>query len=149
MDAVEATVKAIRGRSTIHLPIVIAGAGPRMMGIAARHADEWNCGMMEAGRRKELLAALDRACEKAQRTVRRSALVTVLGGEPPSGDLARRYNWHLAFRGTSTSQLVDEIGELLSLGLDALYLSSLSPAGWESILGALQVLGSKAQGTPT
>ncbi len=141
VTAVEMTAQSVRDRCEGRVRVVVAGGGPRMIDIAARLGDEWNCGMMEAHRRSELIAILDRSCEHSQRQVTRSAAVIVLGGDPPSGDFADRYNLHLAFRGTSTNQLVEEIGALLESGFDILYLSAISPTGWESTLGALQQLG--------
>ena len=138
--AVEATAVAVRERTGGRVPVVIAGGGPRMMRIVATHGDEWNCGMMEAHRRAELLDVLDHACEESGRAVRRSVLVTVLGGEPPDDDLARRYNWHLAFRGTTADQLVDEIGGLVAMGFDSVYFSALTPIAWQSTLGAMNAL---------
>lgn len=48
------------------LPILVGGKGPRMLGVAARHADEWNMWSLPpelAAKRAEL----DRACEANDR----------------------------------------------------------------------------------
>jgi alkanesulfonate monooxygenase SsuD/methylene tetrahydromethanopterin reductase-like flavin-dependent oxidoreductase (luciferase family) len=63
-----------------HLPLLIGGQGDRMLGLVARHADEWN---LWAG--PELLRerglVLDRRCDEIGRdpgTIRRSAQAAVL-----------------------------------------------------------------------
>jgi F420-dependent oxidoreductase-like protein len=62
------------------LPILVGAKGDRMLGIAARHADEWNAwGLPE--HIAERSAALDRACEAAGRDpgeIARSAQALVM-----------------------------------------------------------------------
>ncbi len=48
------------------LPILIGGSGDRMMGVVARHADEWNM-WSSPERFAERSAALDAACSKIDR----------------------------------------------------------------------------------
>jgi alkanesulfonate monooxygenase SsuD/methylene tetrahydromethanopterin reductase-like flavin-dependent oxidoreductase (luciferase family) len=56
------------------LPLLVGGKGDRMLGLVARHADEWNMwGLPET--LAERAAVLDRHCEKQDRdpaTIRRS-----------------------------------------------------------------------------
>jgi len=141
VETVAATVRAHCAANGSEVALVIAGGGARMLDVAARHGDEWNCGMRFADRRVDRLAALDQACVKTGRTVRRSAFVSVLGGEPPDGDAARRYNLHLALRGTSTERLVEEIAEVAAEGFDAVYVGARTSLAWDATLGALQSFG--------
>jgi alkanesulfonate monooxygenase SsuD/methylene tetrahydromethanopterin reductase-like flavin-dependent oxidoreductase (luciferase family) len=75
------------------LPILVGAKGDRMLGIAARHADEWNAwGMPD--HIAERSAALDRACEAAGRDpgdIARSAqaLVIFTEDEAQADELAR------------------------------------------------------------
>jgi alkanesulfonate monooxygenase SsuD/methylene tetrahydromethanopterin reductase-like flavin-dependent oxidoreductase (luciferase family) len=75
-------------------PILVgaSNAGPRMLGLSARYADEWNTWFSSTGNTIEgllpLLAKVDEACEAAGRdpkTLRRSAAVIVeVGPHEPS-----------------------------------------------------------------
>ncbi|MET0726999.1 MAG: TIGR03560 family F420-dependent LLM class oxidoreductase [Acidimicrobiales bacterium] len=61
------------------LPLLIGGKGDRMMGVVARHADEWNMWGL-AGTIAERSAVLERRCEAVGRdpgTIRRSAQALV------------------------------------------------------------------------
>src|SRR5688500_7417910 len=61
------------------LPILIGGKGNRMMGVVARHADEWNMWGL-AGDIAERTAVLERRCEAVGRdpaTIKRSAQALV------------------------------------------------------------------------
>jgi F420-dependent oxidoreductase-like protein len=67
------------------IPLVIGGKGPKLLEIAARYADEWNCGGSQkpAGVR-ERTVALEAACRKVGRnpaTIRRSWMGGILIGE--------------------------------------------------------------------
>lgn len=72
-------------KPTGDLPIVVGSARPRMLGIAARFADEWNCwGNPE--RIAGIVPLLDQACERAGRdpsTVRRSVQAMVVFADTP------------------------------------------------------------------
>jgi alkanesulfonate monooxygenase SsuD/methylene tetrahydromethanopterin reductase-like flavin-dependent oxidoreductase (luciferase family) len=71
------------------VPLLVGGKGDRMLGLVARHADEWNMwGLPEAI--AERSAVLDRQCEKADRdpgTVARSCQAVWFLDE--DGDAAR------------------------------------------------------------
>ena len=63
------------------LPILVGGKGDRMLGVVARHADEWNM-WSDPAQFAERSAVLDQRCERAGRdpaTIRRSsqALISV------------------------------------------------------------------------
>lgn len=137
VDLVAATAAAIADRAP-SLPIVIAGGAPRMLNLAATRAAEWNCGQKFADRRREVLEALARACDQAGRAVRRSVLVSVLGAPAaPDGEMARRYNLHLALRGRTGDELANEVAAVHAEGFDEIYLAARTPRAWESILAIL------------
>jgi alkanesulfonate monooxygenase SsuD/methylene tetrahydromethanopterin reductase-like flavin-dependent oxidoreductase (luciferase family) len=98
------------------LPLLVGTRGPRMLGIAARHASEWNTWSAAdlAGRRTALLEA----CEKAGRSPAAmwtsvNALIELDGSAPPSG--------RPAIAGTA-QQLVDQLGHYADLGFDEFIL---------------------------
>jgi probable F420-dependent oxidoreductase len=95
------------------LPILVGTRSPRMLGITARHADEWNTwGTPEqAGATRTALLA---ACDKAGRdpaTIRTSANAFI--------DLSRtaRAGGRATLSG-STSAVVDQLGRYAELGFD-------------------------------
>ena len=128
---VKATVVAL-GKRCPSVPVVVAGGGDQMLEVAAQHAQEWNCGMMLADRRIDRMTELDRLCERSGRRLRRSVLVAVLGGPPPDGPLARRYNLHLALRGRTPEELVEEVEAVTAEGFDAVYLSPRNALAWDN-----------------
>jgi probable F420-dependent oxidoreductase len=73
-------------------PILIGGYGKRMLGLTARHADQWNTWYNQIGNRVEnlptLLAAVDAACAETGRdpaTLGRTAAVMIeVGPHSPS-----------------------------------------------------------------
>jgi alkanesulfonate monooxygenase SsuD/methylene tetrahydromethanopterin reductase-like flavin-dependent oxidoreductase (luciferase family) len=99
------------------LPILVGTRSPRMLGITARQADEWNTwGTPEqaAAHRTALLAA----CDKAGRdpaTMRTSvnAFIDLGGGDPPAG--------RPTLSG-SVSAVVDQLGQYAELGFDEFIL---------------------------
>jgi len=99
------------------LPLLVGTRSPRMLRIAARHADEWNTwGTPEqAGVHR---AALVETCDEVGRdpaTVRTSvnALVNLGGSAPPPG--------RAALCG-SAQQLIDQFGHYSELGFDEFIL---------------------------
>ena len=99
------------------LPLLVGTRGPRMLGITARHADEWNTwGTPELAAARR--AALLEACDKAGRdptTLWTSVNVEVdLSGSTPPG----RYP---TIAGTA-QQLVDQVGQYSELGFDEFIL---------------------------
>jgi probable F420-dependent oxidoreductase len=99
------------------LPLLVGTRSPRMLRIAARHADEWNTwGTPEQA--AVLRAALIETCNEVGRdpaTVRTSAnaLVELDGSAPPPG--------RAALFG-SAQQLVDQFGQYAELGFDEFIL---------------------------
>ncbi len=73
------------------LPLLVGAKGDRMLGVVARHADEWNAwGLPEAWAGRSAL--LDRRCEQADRdpgTIRRSTQALLLPTHDE--DRARRF----------------------------------------------------------
>lgn len=136
VGVVRETCLALRRRCP-PVPVVVAGGGPKMLDIAAELADEWNCGMMQADRRGELLSSLQRACESHGRAVRRSVLVGVLGGAAPTDEGAKRYRLDLALRGTTADGLEEEIAAVAAEGFDAVYLAPRTDLAWENTLEVL------------
>lgn len=101
------------------LPILVGTGSPRMLRIAARHADEWNTwgDLATAGQRRGALVA---ACEQVGRdpgSVRTSVqqlLELADGAGEPGHDVAPR-----TIAGTA-AQLVDTLGRYAELGFDEL-----------------------------
>lgn len=99
------------------LPILVGTRSPRMLRIAARHADEWNT-WSTPEQAAVNRAALVGACEEVGRdpaTVRTSvnALIELDGTTPPPG---RAVIWG------SAAQLVDTLGQYAELGFDEFIL---------------------------
>ena len=99
------------------LPLLVGTRGPRMLGITARHADEWNTwGTPEqaAARRAALLEACDKA-DRDPRTLWTSVNVQVdlSGSSLPPGPPA--------IAGTA-QQLADQVGRYAELGFDEFIL---------------------------
>jgi alkanesulfonate monooxygenase SsuD/methylene tetrahydromethanopterin reductase-like flavin-dependent oxidoreductase (luciferase family) len=87
------------------LPILVGGKGDRMLGVVARHADEWNMWSTPA-LLAERAAVLDRRCEAIGRdpaTIARStqALVFVVDDEATAADLVARVAPRPAVAGTA------------------------------------------------
>jgi probable F420-dependent oxidoreductase len=77
------------------LPILVGGTGNRMLGVVARHADEWNTWSTPASM-KERAAVLDRRCEAIGRdpaTIARStqALFAVIDDDAEADRFEARY----------------------------------------------------------
>lgn len=103
------------------LPILVGTSGPRMMRIAARHADEWNTwGDVETATTRT--SAFLAACEAVGRdptTIRRSVQAIVFL-EDDAGTLAQLRENAPAERSIvgTPSELVDTIGQYVDLGFD-------------------------------
>ena len=85
----------LRGPRPSGPPIIIAGAKPKMLRLAATHADEWNWWSgdpSDPASRGELVGEIDRACEEVGRdpsTLRRSIdLFSIMPG--PADEVAER-----------------------------------------------------------
>lgn len=107
------------------LPLLVGGKGDRMLGVVARHADEWNMwGLPEvvAGRR----AVLDEHCERLGRdpagiSTSTQALVLVTDDERAATEFVDRAAPRAAVAGTAdrVAELVHEWGEV---GVDEVIL---------------------------
>ena len=99
------------------LPLLVGTRGPRMLGITARHADEWNTwGTPEQAAARR--AALVQACDKAGRDPRTmwtsiNVLVDLSGSMPPLS--------YPTIAGPA-QQLVDQVGQYAELGFDEFIL---------------------------
>ena len=99
------------------LPLLVGTHGPRMLGITARHADEWNTwGTPEEAAARR--AALVQACDKAGRDPRTmwtsiNVLVDLSGSMPPLS--------YPTIAGPA-QQLVDQVGQYAELGFDEFIL---------------------------
>ena len=99
------------------LPLLVGTRGPRMLGITARHADEWNTwGTPEQAAARR--AALLEACDKAGRDPRTlwtsvNVQVDLSGSTLPPGPPV--------IAGTA-QQLVDQVGHYAELGFDEFIL---------------------------
>jgi probable F420-dependent oxidoreductase len=96
------------------LPILVGTRGPRMLGIAARHASEWNT--WSAADLADRRTALSEACEQAGRATPMwtsvNALISLGGTAPPGRPTLAG----------SASQLVDQLGQYAGLGFDEFIL---------------------------
>jgi alkanesulfonate monooxygenase SsuD/methylene tetrahydromethanopterin reductase-like flavin-dependent oxidoreductase (luciferase family) len=83
VGSLEATVTAVRSHAA-GAHVLVGGSGSTVLGVAARHADEWNVAWDLPPRRFAALSArLDEECDRAgrdPRSVDRSVGVTVLVG---------------------------------------------------------------------
>jgi probable F420-dependent oxidoreductase len=106
-----------------HLPILVGGKGDRMLGVVARHADEWNMWSTPADL-AERRAVLDRRCEKNGRdpgAIRTStqALVFVLPDNSKADDLTARVAPRPAIAGTA-ERIADIVRKYADVGVDEL-----------------------------
>lgn len=107
------------------LPLLVGGKGDRMLGVVARHADEWNMwGLPEVIARRR--AVLDAHCERIGRdpgeiTTSTQALVLVTDDERAAAEFVDRVAPRAAVAGTAgrIAELVDEWGEV---GVDEVIL---------------------------
>lgn len=107
------------------LPLLVGGKGDRMIGIAARYADQWNM-WASPETFEERSAFLDRRCEAIGRdpsTVRRST--QALFHITDDGERARRFVDAVAPRPAvagTPAQLAEEIGRWADAGVDELII---------------------------
>ena len=117
------------------VPLLVGVKGDRALGIAARHADEWNL-WATPSTFADRSAALDRRCDEAGRdpaTIERSAqaLVVFSDGSGPA-DVARWEAAGLPFLRGSAAELQDHVGAYAEAGLTELVVPDFTfggPAG--------------------
>ena len=126
------------------IPLGIGGAGPRMLRLAARLADEWNCPAAALPAYAELRSTLDAALERNGRNVRRSLQIVFAPGDSDPSGLAA-FNPDLGLRG-SVQQMVDRVGELAAMGVDGLYGMVAGRRGFDGVAEALPELRVAAGG---
>ena len=103
------------------LPLLIGGKGDRMLGVVARHADEWNMWGL-APTIVERAAVLERRCEAIGRDpaeIARSAqaLVRITVDERQAAEFVEQAGGRAAIAGT-TDAVVDAVGAWQAVGLD-------------------------------
>jgi probable F420-dependent oxidoreductase len=106
-----------------HVPVLVGGSGDRMLGVVARHADEWNFWSTpdQMAERSQVLA---RRCERIGRdpaTIRRStqALFSITDDPLAAEQFVARYSPQPAFAGTA-EQLAEVIAAWRAVGVDEL-----------------------------
>lgn len=105
------------------LPLLVGAKGDRMIGLAARFADEWNSwGLPDAAAQR--MAVLDRACEKQGRdpaTVARStqALVMITDDTVRGSEFVDSVAPRAAIAGTP-AQIADVAASYAEVGIDEL-----------------------------
>jgi len=102
------------------LPLLIGGKGNRMMGVVARHADEWNMWSL-ADAFAERSAALDRACEREGRdpasVARSTQALWFPGDDARANDMIAKVAPRPAIGG-SVERLRTTVGEWRDAGVD-------------------------------
>ncbi|HEU4842575.1 MAG TPA: LLM class flavin-dependent oxidoreductase, partial [Ilumatobacteraceae bacterium] len=103
------------------LPILVGGKGDRMMGVVARHADEWNM-WSTPERFAERSAALDAACSKINRdpaTIARSTQALFFLGDDTAkiNSLIERVAPRPAVGGTA-ARLIEAVQGWADVGVD-------------------------------
>jgi probable F420-dependent oxidoreductase len=103
------------------LPILVGGTGDRMLGVVARHADEWNTWSSPASM-AERAAVLDRRCEAIGRdpaTVQRStqAIFSVVDDDAEADAFVARYAPQPAVAG-SPDRIAASVAAWRAAGVD-------------------------------
>ncbi len=113
------------------LPLLVGGKGDRMLGLVARHADEWNMwGLPDTVAARA--AVLDRRCEAIGRdpaSIRRSTQALLLPTDDP--DRARAFLDAVAPRAAvagSWDEIVEVVGGWREVGIDEVVVPD-SPLG--------------------
>jgi alkanesulfonate monooxygenase SsuD/methylene tetrahydromethanopterin reductase-like flavin-dependent oxidoreductase (luciferase family) len=117
------------------VPLLVGVKGDRALGIAARHADEWNL-WASPSTFADRSAALDRRCEEVGRdpaSIERSAQALILFTDGPAPvDVARWEEAGLPFLRGTVAELQDHVGAYAEAGLTELVVPDFTfgdPAG--------------------
>jgi alkanesulfonate monooxygenase SsuD/methylene tetrahydromethanopterin reductase-like flavin-dependent oxidoreductase (luciferase family) len=98
------------------LPLAVGGTGPRLLRIAGRLADEWNCPSSALDRFEQLRLGVDDAAAAMGRAVRHSIKIPVLArGAERSGHADSSAETGLY---GSVQQMADRVRELATAGVD-------------------------------
>jgi alkanesulfonate monooxygenase SsuD/methylene tetrahydromethanopterin reductase-like flavin-dependent oxidoreductase (luciferase family) len=111
-------------------PIMVAAFQPRMMRLAARHADWWNIGASDLAKTREQVEMLDKACEAVGRdpaSLRRTAMVGCYCAESEQ-EVKRLTAMHkgpfgLGFVGTP-EQVAEQMQPYVQLGINYFMISA-------------------------
>jgi probable F420-dependent oxidoreductase len=125
------------------LPILVGGKGDRMLGIVARHADEWNMWSTPASL-AERAAVLDRRCEAVGRdpgTITRStqALVFLTDDEAKAAERVAAVGPRPAIGGTA-ARIAEEAAAWRDVGVDELIVPDFTLGTGARRLDALDAL---------
>jgi alkanesulfonate monooxygenase SsuD/methylene tetrahydromethanopterin reductase-like flavin-dependent oxidoreductase (luciferase family) len=112
------------------IPFALGGTGPRMIRLAARYADEWNCAEAGMDNYPELAEVMAEAEGLWGRTVRKAASVSFVPGRSPSAGGYRTI-------GGSHEQLIDQLGNLTELGFDSVNAKIATEAEVDTLAGIL------------
>ncbi|GHO88693.1 LLM class flavin-dependent oxidoreductase [Dictyobacter formicarum] len=111
-------------------PIMVAAFQPRMLRMAARHADWWNITFSDLAKTKELVSKLDEACQAVGRdpkTIRRTAMIGCYcaPNERKLKELTDKHTgpFGLGLVGTP-AQLVEQFKPFIDLGFDYFMISA-------------------------
>jgi alkanesulfonate monooxygenase SsuD/methylene tetrahydromethanopterin reductase-like flavin-dependent oxidoreductase (luciferase family) len=125
------------------LPLLVGGKGDRMLGIAGRHADEWNMWALPEVH-AERAAVLDRACEAAGRDpgdVRRStqALVVLTDDEAAATRFVEAVAPRAAFAGTA-ERFAELVGAWAEVGVDEVIVPDFAMGSADRTRDALDAI---------
>jgi alkanesulfonate monooxygenase SsuD/methylene tetrahydromethanopterin reductase-like flavin-dependent oxidoreductase (luciferase family) len=129
----------LRGPRPGRIPLVIAAAGPKMLRLTARYADEWNWWVVDSSLDvlRSLTEALDRACAEEGRdpmTLRRSLDVySVDPLEIGSDDSELRI-------GGSSRQIADHLLAYADLGFGEVRCNLVQPPDLEAMPGTIEAM---------
>jgi probable F420-dependent oxidoreductase len=106
-----------------HLPMLVGGKGDRMLGVVARHADEWNM-WSTPEQLAERRAVLDRQCEDVGRdpadiATSTQALVFVLDDDAKAAELEAAMGERPCVAGTPT-RIAERVAAWRDVGVDEL-----------------------------
>lgn len=130
------------------LPLLVGGKGDRMLGLVARHADEWNMWSMPETI-TERAAVLERHCEKLGRdpsTILRStqALVRVTESPVEAAEFIAAANGRAAFAGPP-AQFGELVARWREAGVDEVIVPDLTLGAGTERLDALDALIEQAR----
>lgn len=127
------------------LPVLIGAAGPRMLGLVARHAQQWNH-WSAPGSFTETAALLDAACERVGRdpaTVWRSTQALVIVTDTPEEESRARATADkvpMPVVHGSAARIADEMARWRDEGVDEIIIPDRAMPGGQQRLDAYDAL---------